>query len=392
MIHLDMISTLAFAAVALFIGFALCRLVPLLARYNLPAPVVGGLAVAVVLAALGSGDHTPFTFDITLQTPLMSAFFTSIGFRVGAGLLRRGGRALVVFLLISTVVAGLQNVLGITLSRLLGQPDLFGVVCGSLTLAGGPATAMAFAEKFEQAGVQGAGVIALASAICGIVAAGLLSAPISTVLIERRSRRGTGRDVPNPDVTQSDEPKLAAANLAKATPWQAPAYVMQKSVAVLLVAMVIGATLSDWLAQYFTFPLYIGAMITAAAIRNVDDLTGWFRLPHAMLDLLGDVALSLFLAMALMTLQIWKLADIAVPMAVILACQIAAMVLISAWPVSKIMGGDYDAAVTAGGFFGFMIGITANAMAGMDSVVKRYGPAPTSYLVVPVVGAFFIDF
>src|SRR4051794_16757596 len=246
MIHLDMISTLAFAAVALFLGFALRRLVPLLARYNLPAPVVGGLAVAVVLTAFGSGDHSPFTFDITLQRPLMSAFFTSIGFRVSAGLLRRGGRALVVFLLISTVVAGLQNVLGITLSRLLGQPDLFGVVCGSLTLAGGPATAMAFAEKFEQAGVQGAGVIALASAICGIVAAGLLSAPISTVLIERRSRRGLGLGLPTQDAAQTNETELAADSLAKSTPWQSQAYVIQKSVAALLVAIVIGATLSDW--------------------------------------------------------------------------------------------------------------------------------------------------
>jgi ESS family glutamate:Na+ symporter len=139
-------------------------------------------------------------------------------------------------------------------------------------------------------------------------------------------------------------------------------------------------------------PIYMGGMITAAVIRNIDDATGWFGLSQRALDVIGSVALSFFIAMALMTLELWKLATIALPMTVILLIQIAFMVVFSVWLVFARMGRDYDAAVIAGGFYGFMVGITANAMASMDTVVKRYGPAPMAYLVVPVVGAFFIDF
>jgi ESS family glutamate:Na+ symporter len=141
-----------------------------------------------------------------------------------------------------------------------------------------------------------------------------------------------------------------------------------------------------------TLPVYMGGMLTAAAIRNIDDGLNCFRLSQRMLSLLGDAALAFFLAMALMTLELWKLAEIAGPLTVLLMLQVAFMLAYSVWPVFAIMGRDYDAAVTAGGFFGFMIGITANAVASMDAIVKRYGPAPVAYLVVPVVGAFFIDF
>jgi glutamate:Na+ symporter, ESS family len=394
MLHLDLIQTLAFAGLALLVGYGLCRVLPLLSRYNLPPAVVGGLAVAVALSILRHWDIVPLSFDNALQKPLMSAFFTSIGFQVSAALLRRGGLAMLLFLLLGTIGAVLQNIVGMALALSLGQPALFGVLCGSLTLAGGPATGVAFAPQFESAGIQGAEAVAIVSAICGIVAGGLLGAPIATVLIERMQRRGPRDSAPNPDTfgaaTPTSRPDTVV--IVRAEP-DAGAYAMHKSFVVLLFAMCIGSWLSAWLTDHnVTLPGYIGGMLAAAAIRNIDDATGWFRLSQRWLDVIGNIALSFFLAMALMTIELWKLADIAWPMTVILSVQMLLMVAYSVWPVFFAMGRNYDAAVTAGGFFGFMIGITANALASMDVVVRRYGPAPMAYLVVPVVGAFFIDF
>ena len=236
--------------------------------------------------------------------------------------------------------------------------------------------------------------MAIVAAICGIVAGGLIGAPIATVLIEqlhrRRARDSAARWNTVAEVTEQSIPDT------KESPDDGKdggTYAVQRSVAVLLVAMWIGSWVSAWLtAHVMTLPIYMGGMLTAAAIRNIDDATGCFRLSQGTLDVIGNVSLSLFLAMALMTLELWKLAAIALPMTVILLVQITLMVGYSVWPIFARMGRDYDAAVIAGGFFGFMIGITANAMASMDSVVKRYGPAPVAYLVVPIVGAFFIDF
>lgn len=395
MLHLDLIQTLAFAGMVLFAGYGACRHVAVFRRYNLPAPVVGGLAAAAVLAVLHFWDVTPLAFDTTLQKPLMSTFFTSIGFRVSVALLRRGGTALIRFLVLCTIVAVVQNIVGIIVAPLLGQPPLFGVLCGSVTLTGGPATGLAFAPQFDAAGIAGSESIAIVAAIFGIVAAGMFGAPISTILIER---------LPDGALFNSNdgEPSLrrepsgresATIDQSVETTGDRGLNALHTSVVVLLVAMGIGSWVSSWLTSHvMTLPIYIGGMITAATIRNFDDVTGWLRLPHRTLDQIGDVALSLFLVMALMMIELWKLASLAVPMTVILSVQVILTAALSMWPLFKLMGGDYDAAVTAGGFFGFMTGITANAMANMDAVVNRYGPAPIAYLVVPVVGAFFIDF
>jgi ESS family glutamate:Na+ symporter len=328
-----------------------------------------------------------------LQRPLLSAFFTSIGFRVSVALLRRGGGTLLVLLVLGTLGAVLQNAVGIGMAVLLGQPPLFGVLCGSVTLTGGPATGLAFAPQFESAGVPGAEAVAIVAAIFGIVAGGLISAPIATVLVEKYHRRSSASDKPSKMLTEDDQllsPDSAdSIKIANAM----GVYAMHKSLAILLVAMWLGSWLSAWLTAYvMTLPVYMGGMLVAAAIRNLDDATGYFGLSDRTLEVIGDVALSFFLVLALMTVELWKLSAIALPMLVILSLQVVLMVAYSVSPIYASMGRDYDASVIAGGFFGFMIGITANAMASMDSLVRRYGPAPLAYLVVPVVGAFFIDF
>jgi len=388
-LELDFVQTLAFAGIALLLGEGLRRVVPVLARYNLPAPVLGGLAVALaVLVARGQGV-TLVQFDTTLQSPLMIAFFTTVGFGASLSLLKVGGPQVLRFFLLATVFAVLQNVVGIVIALGFGLHPLFGVLAGSVTLTGGPATGLAFAPLFEEAGVIGASSVAIAVAIGGIVAGGLVGGPAGTLLIERgrlpTPRRGE-RTVEAAIVETEIE---TTANTASD---EDDAWPIVRNLVAILVAMWIGAWVSRGFAALgMTLPAYIGAMLVAAAIRNLDDVTGWFGLSHRFVNTFGVVSLTLFLVMALMTLKLWELAGLMLPLVAILAVQVVLAALVAV-PVFRLMGRNYEAAVMSGGFIGFMLGTTANAMAVMRALAERYGPAPRAFLVAPIVGAFFIDF
>jgi ESS family glutamate:Na+ symporter len=251
--------------------------------------------------------------------------------------------------------------------------------------------------------VSGAAAIAVAAAMVGIVSGGLIGGPIGTLLIERyrlrrpRKARLSGAlddSVSVPIATQIVEAQLNETQVPAGAPAgeDKESYALLKALVIILAAMWIGSWVSTrFTAAGITLPAYIGAMLVAAAIRNLDDVSGLFGLTQSTIDDLGSVSLSLFLVLALMTLQLWQLAAVALPMLVILAAQVA-LIAVACWPMFRAMGGDYDAAVMSGGLCGFMLGTTANAMASMETIVDRYGPAPRAYLVVPMVGAFFIDF
>ncbi|AMY09778.1 Glutamate permease [Luteitalea pratensis] len=391
---INAIHTLAFAGVVLFAGYAIRQRLGWLARLNIPAPVIGGLIVSLVMTIGHVRGRVPFAFDTTWRDPLMIAFFTSVGFGASLGLLRRGGPLVVLFLAASSVFTVLQNVLGVIVARLLGQPPLFGVLAGSVTLAGGPATGLAFAPFFEQAGVTGAETIAVAAAMAGIVSGGLIGGPVGTWLIERRVHRGTAATTTHASATVAQH--VVESELpGTATPPRGEdreAYALMKATALLLLAMWVGAGISDWLtAQGVVLPRYIGAMLAAIVLRNIDELTGWLGISQAVIDDLGTVALAFFIVIALMTLKLWQLAGLALPLAALLVVQIVFVAVIAPPVIFRLMGRDYDAAVMASGFIGFMLGTTANAMANMEALTERYGVAPRAFLVVPMVGAFFID-
>jgi ESS family glutamate:Na+ symporter len=412
--ELDLIHTLAFGGVALLTGYGLRRWVPILGRYNLPAPVLGGLLVAVIVAMAREHGVSLFRFDTTLQSPLMIAFFTTIGFQASLSLLRVGGPQVLRFFAIASVFAVVQNLIGMLIALPFGLDPLFGVLVGSVTLAGGPATGLAFAPLFEHAGVTGAASIAIAAAMGGIVAGGLVGGPLATFLVHRyrlaagaktaamnastpnaSSQRRAGPTDPKPETQAADcpESELVPAAAQAAAEDDGDTFVLLKNLIVILVAMWIGAWVSRGFAAFgLTLPAYIGAMLVAAAFRNLDDLTGWLRLSHPFMDRFGAVALSLFLVLALMTLKLWELAGLALPLITIIAVQVLLALLVAAGPVFRLMGRNYESAVMSGGFLGFMLGTTANAMAVMHTLVERYGPAPRAFLVAPMVGAFFIDF
>ena len=398
---LDLIQTVALAGVVLFAGYFIRRVVTPLATYNIPAPVVGGLIVSVLLTINRSYFGYPLALDTTLQNPLMIAFFTSIGFAASLGLLRVGGPAVLVFFGIATAVAVVQNGAGAAVAMALGQPPLMGVLAGSVTMTGGPATALAFAPIFEAAGVPSAATLGVAAAMAGIVAGGLLGGPIGTYLV-RRSRDGQLQPTA---LRQPVAEHIVEAALPDPVSTKVPegedteTYDLLKAIVVILAAMWFGSWVSQWLVGAaaglgvrLTLPAYIGAMLVAALLRNIDDVSGVFGLSQRIIDDLGSAALSLFLVMALMNLRLEQLAGLAAPLTIMLIVQIVIVAIIATFVVWRVMGRDYEASVMASGFTGFGLGTSANAMANMTAMVERYGPAPKAFLVVPMVGAFFIDF
>ena len=377
--NISAVELLGLGAVAWALGMLLRRYLKFLDRLNLPASVLGGL----VFSAAGVWLHargTAFEFDNTLRDVLMLAFFTSIGLGARLRVLIKGGPALVLLLVISSVVAIGQNLVGITLAKLMGIHTLLGIIVGSVTLTGGPATGLAFGPVFEAKGVAGASAVAVAAAMGGIVAGGLLGGPLATMLIKRYRLTATPESVIGKRVLEIRE---QARPPGTAVP----------EVLVVAVSMGAGVLVSRFIASAgMVLPGYIGAMIVAALLRNLLDATGWLKISDVDTLRVGGIALNLFIAMALVSLRLWELQDLAVPLLVILVAQIVFTLAVTWWPVFRVMGDDYQAAVVSAGFVGYMLGITANALANMDALVEKYGPAPRAYLAVPVVAAFLIDF
>ena len=387
MLTLDSIQTLACGGLLLLVGYAIRKRVPLLMRFSIPAPVIGGLLVALAMLVCRHWGITPLQFDTSFEQPLMIAFFTVIGFNASASLLKVGGRQILMFLGLASGLAVVQNLLGIGMARAFGLPPLFGVVTGSATLAGGPATGLAFAPLFAKAGVHGARSVALANAMAGIVCGSILGSPLAALLIERLGlypAAATRIDAGEPTATVATEPERRFIE---------PAHAGLKSLVFILIAMGIGAWISQGLGMLgLTLPSYIGAMLAGAVLRNIDDHFHWFGLSVCSMELIGNASLSLFLVVVLMDLHLWDLAGLALPLLVNLVLQSVLVVALCCWPLLQLMGRDYDAAVMASGFTGFMLGTTANAMACMSALTERFGPAPRAFLVAPVVGAFLIDF
>ena len=392
-LKLDMIQTLALASVVLFAGYAIRRRVGVLDRYNIPAPVVGGFLFAAAALALRLAGVLAFEFDTTLQPPLMIAFFTTIGLGASLGLLKVGGPQVLLFWGLASLLAVFQDAVGVGLTKVLGVHPFLGLIAGSITMTGGHGTGAAFGKLMEdQYQFAGGVTLAMAAATFGLVSGGIIGGPVATTLVRRRGLHpapgaaGAGTVAGFEHASLDDEIDTEPAG-APAT-----AYTLMKIITIVLVAMWAGSLLSRWLGQFFTLPAYIGAMIAAGVIRNGSDALGLLRIEQRVVDDVGTIALSLFLAMALMSLKLWELLDLAVPMLIILTVQVAMMAAFAYFVTFRLMGRDYDAAVMAGGHCGFGLGATPNAVANMEAIVERFGPAPRAFLVVPMVGAFFIDF
>ena len=404
-LKIDLVFTLALAASFLFIGYTLQQRIGFLARSSIPAPVIGGLLFALIVLALRARGTLGITLDTSLRAPLQTTFFTTIGLGATLSLLRAGGWRMAFFWVIASATAVVQNVVGIGVAHALGAPAALGIICGALTLTGGPATGLAFTSVFEEMGITGAGALIIASATFGIFMSSLVANPVATALI-RCFRLATPRSE-NAGIKETEEfwaigsmgevttPQDDARDVEgfKTTEDSLSSSVLLRNLLLILAVMGVGALIGLWFTQVrVTLPAYVGAMIVAAIVRNIDDKIGWFGLNVRAVEALGAIALALFLVIALMDLKLWQLAGLAVPMLIILAVQVVVTIAYAVLVTFVLMGRDYEAAVTTSGHIGFGLGITPNAVANMEALTERFAPAPRSFLIVPVVGAFFIDF
>lgn len=392
-ISLNMFQTAAIAMMLFVLGRFLTNRVEFLRKCCIPAPVVGGLIFAIVHLCLYLGGIVEFTFDSNVKDFFMTLFFTSVGYTACFRLLKKGGKKVITFLLVAIVMVCLQNVLSSILAGVFGWDLRLGLCTGSIPMVGGHGTAGSYGPLMEGMGIESANVIAIAAATYGLVAGSLMGGPTARGIINKYNLKATESEtgVELNDMSAADREKAERVDVDAFTN-AAILLIVASGLGTLLTAALNGIQINIGNFHFsFTFPTYIGAMLIAAVIRNFCDAKH-IVMPSRALDLWGNVSLSIFLAIALMSVALWQLASVAVAMIAILAAQTILMYFYARFVVYNIMGRDYEAAVMTAAFCGFGMGATPNAMANMQAVTKRYGPAPQAYFVVPLVGSLFIDF
>ncbi|MFJ9989312.1 sodium/glutamate symporter [Pseudomonas putida] len=383
MVQLDFNGTLVAASMVLLLGRGLVARVGLLRTYNIPEPVAGGLLVALLLLALRGLGDIEVQFDTSLQTPLMLAFFATIGLNADFASLKKGGRVLGIFLLVVTGLLVVQNAMGVSLAAALGLDPLMGLLAGSITLSGGHGTGAAWGSVFsEQFGLASASELAIASATFGLVLGGLIGGPVARLLIKR---------VQTPAIAQGDTP-LPKGFEQPDKQRQITPFSLIETLALIAVCLLAGTFLSGCIqGTAFELPTFVCVLFIGVVLRNGLSALGWHRVSEQEVSILGNVSLSLFLAIALMSLKLWGLAALALPIFILLTAQTLIMALFAIFVTFRVMGKNYDAAVLAAGHCGFGLGATPTAIANMQAITQRYGPSQMAFLVVPMVGAFFID-
>lgn len=395
----------------LLLGETLVRRIGILSRFDIPAPVVGGLLMSLAVLAVNVSGVWPAQFAMKVSAqwwtwlvstgpewtgapaknvnlPFLVGFFTCIGLNASWDLVRRGSWQVVLFLALSTVLALIQNVVGVGLAKLLDVSPLLGVVCGSVTLTGGIGTAMGFAADFEKAGLSNAATAGMAAATFGLVVGGLIGGPVGGGLVRRWGLRSTA----SPATHLEDAGTHASGILQDLRELAGLGRSALAHFLLLCFCIKAGSWVSYFIQQAgLTFPVYVGAMLVGLTLRNALDLAGVRVIQTEVVDTFASALLGLFLAVAMMSLNLIELANAAVPMLIILTAQVAVMAAFAWWITFRFMGRDYDAAVMASGHCGFGLGATPNAVANMKSLVESFGSAPRAFLVVPIVGAFLID-
>lgn len=380
-IQLDMYQTLAAAVLVLMLGAYLKSKIHFLEQFCIPAPVVGGLLFAIFTCICYVTGIAEFSFDDILREVCMVFFFTSVGFQANLKVLKSGGKSLVVFLGLVILLIISQNLVAVGMSKVLGLSPLIGMCTGSIPMVGGHGTAGAFGPVLEDFNIDGATTICTAAATFGLICGSLIGGPLGKRLIEKKNLLETA--IPEDDslLVEEEEKHERHTNMY-------PAAVFQ-----LILAIGLGTIFSYFLTKTgMTFPIYIGAMIAAALFRNIGEYTGKFTIHMGEINDLGGISLSLFLGIAMITLKLWQLADLALPLFILLAVQVLLIALFTYFIEFNIMGRDYDAAVLVAGTCGFGMGATPNAMANMQAICEKYTTSVKAYLLIPLVGSLFADF
>lgn len=400
-ITIDPYYTLIVATLVLLVGRLMVHKVKFLRSFNIPEPVAGGLLAALIIYVIYTSTGMSFAFDSGLQTAFMLVFFSSIGLSADFSRLRAGGIGLIIFLAVVSVFIVVQNIIGVSLASAMGLEPIIGLITGSVTLVGGHGTAGAWGKVLEEKyHIAGAIDLGMASATFGLVLGGLIGGPVARKLVNKMGMK---------PMTETEQLKAAAkkdtdidqeVDNAFENPEQqrliTPSSVIETMAlfagCLSFSALMVSPAVKAFFPESFTLPQFVWALFFGVFIRNILTAGFKFNMFDRAIDVFGNASLSLFLGIALLNLKLWQLLDLALPMLVILTVQTIAMVLYAYFITFRIMGKNYDAAVLSAGHCGFGMGATPTAVANMQSVTEHFGPSHKAFLIVPMIGAFFIDF
>ena len=382
-IKADSIMTVAMAAVLLLIGFFIKSKVKFLDKYCIPAPVVGGFPFMFITFIGHITGTFSFSFDSMYQAPFMLAFFTTVGLGASISLLKKGGVLLFFYWLIAGVVSVFQNIIGVGVGKLVGLDAPFALLSSAISMCGGHGAAAAYGSTFADMGYSAAPLVGAAAATFGLISAVMIGGPVGRRLIVKYNLK--------PDESEIIDSEINNINAASATKLDGMDVI--KNVTSLLVCMALGTMVSGWIGKLIgmSFPTYVGAMFVAVIVRNLNEKFHFYNFDFALVDGIGDVMLSLYLSIALMTLKLWELSGLIGGVLVVLICQVVFMILVSYFVVFRLLGKNYDAAVMCAGLCGHGLGATPSAIVNMTAVNERYGMSRRAMMIVPIVGAFLVD-
>ena len=386
-----MYASAGVGVLALLLGMLFTRIIPFLKRFCIPVPVSGGLLISLLTLLLYVIFGIECRFDGTIKDICMMLFFTSVGFQCDVKVIRTGGKPLLVMVLLVAILIICQNLISVGISSGLGLSPLFGMAAGSIPMCGGHGTSGGFAPLLEQMGLSGASSITMAAATFGLVAGSLLGGPLGEALIRHHRLAEPGE---NGDIITEMEAGEVSTAAAEASTQETAFRGYLKGACLLIIAMALGSGFSKLLALTgITFPTYFGALLVAFAIRNLAGLSPKAErtLSTGRIVAIGDICLQLFLGMAMASLRLWELASLALPLLLILAAQVAFMTIYAAFVAFPMLGKSYDSAVLVSGLCGFGLGATPNAMANMSAVCFKYRYAVKPFIIVPIIGAMFVD-
>ncbi|MFV0636261.1 sodium/glutamate symporter [Mitsuokella sp.] len=401
-VSLNIYQTLAAAVAVYYVGVLLRLKVPFLRKYCIPAPVVGGILFAVLNDILYTNGIWSYEQDTIMQNVCMMLFFTSIGYTASISLIKKGGSLVAKMAVLTAVLIVCQNIIGIALAQVFDLSPLMGLATGSIPMVGGHGTSGSFGPVLESVGLDNATTIAFAAATFGLVSGSLLGGPMGELLVRRNHLFSIADEERlDPENSHDEVEKLEQAahgerkaiDEEKRTGQSINNYRFMNALAHLLLAMGLGTVVSQFFSNIgLIFPGYIGSMLVAAIIRNVADGTHAYKVYQRESEVLGNLGLTIFLSCALMSLKLWQLSDLAIPLMAMLASQVLFIALFVRFVLFRVMGHNYEAAVMAAGTCGFGLGATPNAIANMSVMVERFGPAPTAFFVIPIIGALIVDF
>lgn len=405
-VELDMIQTAGIGAFALIVGMTLTRKVAFLQKFCVPSPVSGGIIFSLLTLALYGWFDVAVSFDGTLKDTFMLAFFTSVGFQSNLKVLRQGGKLLVIMLVLLVGLIALQNLMPMGITRIMGVDPLIGMAAGSISMTGGHGTAGGFAKVLEEMGLHGAATIGMAAATFGLIAGSVIGGPLAEKIIRTKlthEQMQVPAEEVDPAMAGIESDEASPTGRAKRISTNEQEFQQYAKASYCIIMVMGGGTLLSWLLARtgVTFPTYFGALILAAIVRNTirfvryKENGEWVK-AERLLDIeriisVGNICLSLFLGMAMISLRLWELQSLALPFIVILVSQVLMMAAFAYFVAFPLLGRDYDAAVLCAGMCGFGLGATPNAMANMSAVCYKYHYAVKPFLIVPIIGAMFAD-